>query len=245
MPLVASLAQVVPLEIAGFTARDVVIAEGEAQVAGFSNYLFRVYEAEPSETDSFLEAMGAPDSLAVIEDTSSTRAAPSTEDSLTTGEAPATGDARTAGNSPEKAEAAGLLPWFSLYVGYYESQAQGNTIHSPKNCLPGAGWEAISSEARSLSLEDRTVTVNRYILQNEGERALVLYWYQGRGRIAHDEYRVKLDLLKDAALHRRSDEALVRIVVPVLNGDDDAAEALAVNAAQVAIPSIELALPPG
>ena len=66
----------------------------------------------------------------------------------------------------------GVIPWFSIYVGYYESQAQGKTIHSPKNCLPGAGWEALSSEARSLSPGGGAEVVNRYLLQNENDRAL-------------------------------------------------------------------------
>lgn len=135
-------------------------------------------------------------------------------------------------------------PWLSVYVGYYESQAQGNTIHSPRNCLPGAGWEPLSSEPVAIELGERTVRVNRYILQNDTERALVLYWYQGRGRVAYDEYRVKLDLLRDAALRRRSDEALVRIVVP-LEGEDGAALELAKETARELIPRIDQALPEG
>src|SRR5258708_6669445 len=31
-----------------------------------------------------------------------------------------------------------------LYIGYYGSQRQGDTMHSPLNCLPGAGWEPLS-----------------------------------------------------------------------------------------------------
>jgi EpsI family protein len=136
------------------------------------------------------------------------------------------------------------IPWFSVYVGYYESQAQGNTIHSPKNCLPGAGWEALSSEDRTLHRKDGAPVVNRYLLQNENDRALVLYWYQGRGRIANDEYRVKLDLLRDAALKRRSDEALVRVVVPVV-GEEGAAEELALRVARELAFHLERALPAG
>lgn len=104
---------------------------------------------------------------------------------------------------------------FSVYVAYYESQAQGQTVHSPRNCLPGAGWEALESRTLSIDGPYGPVTVNRYIVQNDEQRALVLYWYQGRGRIEADEFAVKWDLLRDAAVKRRSDEALVRIVVPV------------------------------
>jgi len=132
---------------------------------------------------------------------------------------------------------------FSVYVGYYETQARGQTIHSPKNCLPGAGWEALSSEPYTLELPDGPVTVNRYVLQNDLERAVVLYWYQGRGRVAYDEYKVKLDLLRDAAFKRRSDEALVRVVVPVGEDGEEAATRTAVQAATVLAPKLDLALP--
>ncbi|MFH1765285.1 MAG: exosortase C-terminal domain/associated protein EpsI, partial [Gemmatimonadota bacterium] len=178
----------------GYMGMDLGVSDAEAEVAGFSNYLFRVYE----------------------------------------GAAPAGLEATDA-----------VAPMFSVYVGFYESQTRGNTIHSPKNCLPGAGWEALSSEPLTLELNRGPVTVNRYLLQNENERALVLYWYQGRGRIAYDEYKVKLNLLRDAAFRRRSDEALVRIVVPLGAMDEDSAMQLAVGAARVLAPSLDLALPAG
>jgi EpsI family protein len=209
LPLEQPLAGAIPLEIHGYVGRDVLISDAEARVAGFSDYLFRTYEAE----------VPRPDSFNVIP-----------------------GQAHSGGEGREDLEA---VPWFTLYVGYYESQTRGNTIHSPKNCLPGAGWEALSSQPQELDLSGRSVTVNRYLLQNEEERALVLYWYQGRGRIASNEYRVKIDLLRDAALARRSDEALVRIVVPVTTAGEEAAEDIALRVADVVAPSLEFALPPG
>lgn len=104
---------------------------------------------------------------------------------------------------------------FSTYVGYYNRQVQGQTIHSPKNCLPGAGWETISASRVSLPGSPNGGTANRVLLSNKGSRALVYYWYQGRGREESNEYVVKWDLLRDAALRGRTEEALVRIVVPL------------------------------
>lgn len=103
----------------------------------------------------------------------------------------------------------------SIYVGYYEAQTQGKTIHSPKNCLPGAGWEPVSSESLVLQAQGYQFPVNRYVLENKGRRALVYYWYQGRGRVSANEYLVKWEQVRDRALAGRSDEALVRILVPV------------------------------
>jgi EpsI family protein len=113
---------------------------------------------------------------------------------------------------------------FSVYVGYYDRQVQGKTIHSPKNCLPGAGWEVVSAREEELQVGSRRVPVNRYTLVNSGNKAVVYYWYQGRGRVESNEYRVKLQLLRDSALRGRSEEALVRVVVPVLGTEADAAE---------------------
>ena len=132
--------------------------------------------------------------------------------------------------------------WFSVYVGYYAQQTHGRSIHSPKNCLPGGGWEALASRVAVIETEVGEAKVNRYVLQKGDQQALVLYWYQGRGRVQANEYAVKWDLLRDAALRQRSDEALVRIVVP-LGGDEGQAFQRASGAAAKIIPALQRALP--
>jgi len=133
---------------------------------------------------------------------------------------------------------------YSVYVGYYETQRQGNTIHSPKNCLPGAGWESLASSTETVNTSIGTMQVNRYLLKKKDQAALVLYWYQGRGRVEGNEYAVKWQLLRDAALHGRSDEALVRIIVPITTTESAAAE-IALRAAVKVIPAVDQALPAG
>ena len=117
-------------------------------------------------------------------------------------------------------------PAFSTYVGYYNRQIQGQTIHSPKNCLPGAGWETLAASRVPLAGSPTGGTVNRTLLSNKGTLALVYYWYQGRGREESSEYKVKWDLLRDAALYGRTEEALVRIVIPIVGvaADSDKAK---------------------
>ena len=133
--------------------------------------------------------------------------------------------------------------WASIYIGFYESQTSGKTIHSPKNCLPGTGWEAVSSTTADVDVGDGLpVTVNRYVLKNGDAQALVLYWYQGRGRVAHNEYLVKWDLLRDAAVKRRTDEALVRIVVPIVSSEDAAFD-LALQIARGLVEDVDRVLP--
>ena len=127
---------------------------------------------------------------------------------------------------------------FSLYVGYYEAQTQGKTIHSPKNCLPGAGWEPVESRPLTVALPSGTMTVNRYLLEKESSRAIVYYWYQGRGRVSWNEFAVKWELLRDKAVHGRSEEALVRIVVPLRGGSTAAADSIASAAAREVVPAL-------
>jgi EpsI family protein len=143
---------------------------------------------------------------------------------------------------------------FSVYVGYYESQTTGKTIHSPRNCLPGAGWQTVESGKRPIDVGGRSLTVNRYILANGPTQAVVYYWYQGRGRVAASEYSVKWDLLRDAATRGRTEEALVRIMVPIASSRSFSAadwherqaraDLLATRIAAALVPSVERMLPP-
>jgi EpsI family protein len=131
---------------------------------------------------------------------------------------------------------------FSVYVGYYDRQVQGKTIHSPKNCLPGAGWQVVAAAEESIGGQRGPIPVNRHMLVNSGQKAVVYYWYQGRGRVESNEYRVKLQLLRDSALRGRSEEALVRVVVPVVGTETDAV-ALARRVSAQLVPEVFRVLP--
>jgi EpsI family protein len=134
----------------------------------------------------------------------------------------------------------------SLYIGYYASQRQGDTIHSPQNCLPGAGWQPVEGGRVPLDLDGRRVTVNRYVIQKGLDRQVVLYWYQGRGRVVANEYANKFWLMLDAARLHRSDGALVRVVTPVsrsAHGALTAADAAAVDFTRAIFPRLATFLP--
>jgi EpsI family protein len=104
---------------------------------------------------------------------------------------------------------------FATLVAYYDRQTRGKSIHSPRNCLPGAGWEIMSGGTQTVNANGQSYVVNRYILKNKAARAVVYYWYQGRGRVVASEYAVKWNLLRDAAFRGHTEEALVRVVIPV------------------------------
>jgi len=117
------------------------------------------------------------------------------------------------------------VPAFTILVSYYERQTQGKTIHSPRNCLPGAGWEVLTAGTQVVKVDGVDRMLNRYVLKNGAATAVAFYWYQGRGRIVANEYAVKWNLLRDAAFAGHTEEALARVVVPVaepLNSADQA-----------------------
>jgi len=111
-----------------------------------------------------------------------------------------------------------------LFVAFFKSQRAGVTPHSPKLCLPANGWAEESSRIVSISVpgEPAPIPVNRYIVEKDEQRKLVLYWFQNWRRATADEYLSKLYLIYDSIRYRRSDEALIRVVT-AFNGDADAA----------------------
>jgi EpsI family protein len=137
-----------------------------------------------------------------------------------------------------------------LYVGYYKSQRQGDAIHSPQNCLPGAGWEPTESSYLTIPVAaaagSTDIAVNRYVIQKGLDRQLVLYWYQSHGRVVASEYWSKFYLVRDAVRLNRTDAALVRVIVPINPNLDDAAtraEQQAVDFVQKMYPVLPAYLP--
>ena len=117
-----------------------------------------------------------------------------------------------------------------LYIGYHATQRQGASIHSPLNCLPGAGWVPVSQERRPLVVESgaggtkRPIEINRVVIAKGLDRQLVLYWYQSHGRVVASEYWGKAYSVYDAIRFNRTDAALVRVLVPVGEGGAEATE---------------------
>ena len=117
----------------------------------------------------------------------------------------------------------GGTPPIALYIGYYKDQRSGDRVHSPKNCLPGSGWEPIrSAQIQIGSAEGRPVFVNEYLVEQGSRRAMVLYWYQTRQRIIASEYWAKYWLVVDGLTHRTTDGTMVRIWTTAADGEDSA-----------------------
>lgn len=136
-----------------------------------------------------------------------------------------------------------------LYAGYYASQRTGKTYHSPKNCLPGSGWEIIEIKNLPITMAsgegtETRQTINKVIVQKGLERQLILYWYQDRGRVITSEYWAKIYLIWDSITQGRTDGAMIRISIPIPRGaSSESAVRVGVEYIRQVSPFIVQALP--
>jgi EpsI family protein len=119
----------------------------------------------------------------------------------------------------------------NLFVAYFKTQRTGQMPHSPKNCLPGNGWTQTLSDTINVNVpgRDTPIEVNRYLVSKGQNKSVVVYWYQSRDRVVASEYRARFFTAADAIRYNRTDTALVRVVVPVVNDDDKRATDTALN----------------
>jgi len=102
----------------------------------------------------------------------------------------------------------------NLFVAYYANQRSGETMHSPKYCMPGGGWEMVGSDGAAVVVGGARVDVNNYLLLKSGERMRMLYWYQGRDRVIASEYLGKVFLVWDALRRGQTSGSIVRVLLP-------------------------------
>ncbi len=136
-------------------------------------------------------------------------------------------------------------PYIDFFIAYFPSQRSGNSIHSPKNCLPGSGWTPIESGPIQIKGPGGTpVTVNRSVIVKGLDKQMVLYWYQAHDRVVASEYWAKYFLVADAIRMNRSDGSLVRVITPIgRNEDPEIAQQRAVQFAQAALAKLDSYIP--
>jgi EpsI family protein len=140
------------------------------------------------------------------------------------------------------ASADGLL---NLWVAYFQTQRTGQSPHSPKNCLPGAGWSQVAAGIIDVPIPDRneTIRINRYVVSKGDEKSLTLYWYQSKRRVIANEFDAKFWLVADSVRLHRSDTSIVKIVVPIDKDQDAKAEAAGIRFVQTVYPALRQFLP--
>jgi EpsI family protein len=113
----------------------------------------------------------------------------------------------------------------NIFVAGFRSQRTGKAPHSPKNCLPGSGWLPLADREISLDVgKSAAIPINRYVIAHGEQRELVYYWYQSRDRAVANEFKAKFWVVADAIRYNRTDTALVRVIVPIVNKDEAKAD---------------------
>lgn len=136
-------------------------------------------------------------------------------------------------------------PYVDLFVAYFPTQRAGDTIHSPKNCLPGAGWSPVRADRISLSIPGQApFTANRYVIAKGQDRQLVLYWYWAHNRAVASEYWAKFYLVADSMRMNRSDGSMIRVTTPLRPEEKiESAQQRLMSFASVAVPQLDPYVP--
>ncbi len=141
----------------------------------------------------------------------------------------------------------GLFPPVNLYVSYYATQADGNSAHSPRACIPGDGWEIADfreGAMEGVTVNGKSLRFNRVVIRKGENRQLVYYWFQQRGRVSTNEYVVKLQIFWDAITRHRTDGAMVRLVARLRPGEpEEVGDRLLKRFAEAAVPELTRYIP--
>ncbi|HXC95518.1 MAG TPA: EpsI family protein [Edaphobacter sp.] len=137
------------------------------------------------------------------------------------------------------------IPPVSLFIGYFASQRTGQTMHSPQNCLPGAGWTFESKDYTTLQdVNGKNYNVGEYVISNGDSKQFVIYWYQAHGRSIPNEYVAKGYMVTDAIRLNRTDGALVRVITQVMPSESlESAKARAIHFTQQMAPTLPRFIP--
>jgi EpsI family protein len=133
----------------------------------------------------------------------------------------------------------------NLFVAFFKTQRYGQAPHSPRNCLPGAGWEQVSAERPAIQVpgEDHPIVINNFVTEHGEDKSVSLYWYQSHQRIIASEYGAKFWSIVDSIRFHRSDTAIVRVTVPVDGGNIDAAVQTGYSFVRAVFPALLRQLP--
>ncbi|HLG97613.1 MAG TPA: EpsI family protein [Bryobacteraceae bacterium] len=129
----------------------------------------------------------------------------------------------------------------NLFVAFFKSLQNTAGPHSPHDCLPGSGWQILTSSVPAFPVqgwEYPAVQVNQYTMQKGNDRILVVYWYQNDRRTWAEEFKAKLTLLPDLIRYRRSDVSLVRLVTSYTEGNLQPALSSARDFTKLLFPSL-------
>ncbi|WP_020676369.1 exosortase C-terminal domain/associated protein EpsI [Geopsychrobacter electrodiphilus] len=111
-----------------------------------------------------------------------------------------------------------------FYLGFHDGGPDSGPIHSPKQCLPGSGWNRLHDEVRSVLINGHKVPYVSAVYQKDQQKQLFLYWFQEGDEVLTNEYALKFVMIKNSILRNRRDSAFIRLSLMI---HQDEAKALA------------------
>jgi EpsI family protein len=133
----------------------------------------------------------------------------------------------------------------SLFVAFFKTQRAGVVPHSPRVCLPGAGWTPIGNTYVDVDVPGRAepININRFVVAHGENKSIVYYWFQSPHHIVASEIRSKVYLVMDSIRYQRSDTSIVRVVVPVDSRGEAYADKIGIEFVQKVFPVVSAHLP--
>jgi EpsI family protein len=129
-----------------------------------------------------------------------------------------------------------------LYLGFHDGGPQSGPIHSPKQCLPGSGWNRLNDEVRFVKVDGRKVPFVSSVYQKDQQKQLFLYWFQVRNEVLTNEYALKFAMMENSLLANRRDSAFIRLSLMV-TGEESAAIAVGEQFMRDFVPLLNTFLP--
>lgn len=111
-----------------------------------------------------------------------------------------------------------------MYLSFFNGGPESGRIHSPKNCVVGAGWTEILSKRMTMALGDGSVNLVQAVYAKGERRDVIYYWFAMRGQTMSDEYSLKIAEIFGSMLHRRRDQSFIRISVETTGNTNSAEE---------------------
>jgi EpsI family protein len=102
-----------------------------------------------------------------------------------------------------------------LYVGYYLKSKNVGAAHSPLVCFPGQGWLLSDFRGKTISTGAGEIKLMTIVASTPERKMLLMYWFQAFDRTSPGTFLQKINLIRSKYIHRREDNAFVRVTVPL------------------------------
>jgi exosortase D (VPLPA-CTERM-specific) len=107
----------------------------------------------------------------------------------------------------------------SLYIGYRSSAflSNENFFHSPTVCIPSSGWIEHEVKRRTIIGVPAfdTLDVTTMVIEKEGMRQLVYFWFQTKDRATHDKNINRFHLSLHAIRRDNTYDLFMRPITPI------------------------------